>query len=221
MFVVLDTETTGRSYAKGDRLVEVGAIKFDNRQRLSEYHKYINPMCSMSIGAFKVHGLSDNFLSDKEKFSDIAEGLYEYLKGTTLVIHNAPFDLGFLNHEFEECGFGKISDVCEVVDTLIMARKIYPGQRNSLDALCKRLGVDLSSRTKHGALLDANLLAEVYLIMTSKQHSMEISARKNKANASVKLSAKNFVKYPSEEEIAGHEEFIKKFSLNFDENNNF
>lgn len=210
-FVVLDTETTGRSYFKGDRLIEIGACKYVNRVMVSEYHQYINPQCAVSHGALKVHGLSDQFLQDKPLFSDVADEFVDFISGSALVIHNAPFDLGFLDNELSELGMEKLSGIYEVIDTLPMARKMYPGQRNSLDALCKRLGVDNQMRLKHGALLDAKLLAEVYLIITARQNSITIGAEHVSKTIVKKITSENYLKKASTEEISAHREFLRQF----------
>lgn len=217
-FVVLDTETTGRSFFQGDRLIEIGACKYDDRVLVEEYHCYINPQCKVSEGALRVHGLSDQFLKDKQLFAEVADSFLEFISGCVLVIHNAQFDLGFLDNELGECGLSKLTGSYEVVDTLAMARKIYPGQRNNLDALCKRLGVDNRQRTKHGALLDARLLAEVYLIMTSKQNALKLAGfEKNKELAGAKqIAYKNFVKAANSAEIIEHKEFYKNILPEFD-----
>lgn len=176
--VFLDTETTGLSPENGDRVVEIGCVEMVNR-RLSgrNLHHYLNPQRRNSEDAVRVHGLSDEFLADKPLFAAIADELLDYLQGAELVIHNAAFDLGFLDEELRRIGRGPLrSHVTGVVDTLLMAREAYPGKSNSLDALCKRLQVDHSSRTLHGALLDAGLLAEVYIRMTRGQESLVIDA---------------------------------------------
>ena len=214
-FVVLDTETTGRSFFQGDRLIEIGACKYENRELISEYHVYINPKCPVSPGALKVHGLSDQFLSDKQEFSEVFQGFLDFIADAPLVIHNAPFDLGFLDNELHEQGVAKITGNNQIIDTLPMARKLYPGQRNSLDALCRRLGVDASSRVKHGALLDAKLLAEVYLIMTSKQHTITIADKRNNKEQvqADPVGSDNFIVKIAEKELHAHEKFLQKYEL--------
>lgn len=209
MYVVLDTETTGRSFYKGDRLIEIGAVKYEGSKQVGEYHAYIQPDCAVSIGALKVHGLSDQFLSDKPGFAEIAQSFLEFVETAPLVIHNAPFDIGFLDNELAEFGFEKLTGRNEIIDTLPMARKMYPGQRNSLDALCKRLGIDASMRVKHGALLDAKLLAEVYLQMTSKQNTMSIQSKAGIAQVyTVERSGKNFYQGPSDSDLALHNKYF-------------
>jgi DNA polymerase III subunit epsilon len=161
--IVLDTETTGTDHAKGDRVIEIGCVELLNHIPTGKtYHVYINPQCPVSAGAFAVHGLSDDFLADKPVFAAIADGFVSFIGDAHLVIHNAAFDIGFLNAEFARTGH-KALNLSDVVDTLTMARRKHPGAANNLDALCSRYGIDNSRRTKHGALLDAEILAEVYI----------------------------------------------------------
>jgi DNA polymerase-3 subunit epsilon len=170
--IVLDTETTGLEPAAGHRIIEIGCVELIDRKLTGgRFHVYLNPERDIDAGAVAVHGLSREFLSDKPRFADVAPDLLGYLTGAELIIHNAPFDVGFLNHELRRWGngFGVITDHCSVLDTLVLAKKKHPGQRNSLDALCKRYGVNNSHRDLHGALLDAEILAEVYLAMTGGQ----------------------------------------------------
>jgi DNA polymerase III subunit epsilon len=174
--IFLDTETTGLSPESGDRIIEIGCVELVNR-RLSGHdkHFYLNPERLNSEDAYKIHGLSDDFLADKPLFAAIADDLLAYLDGAEVVIHNAAFDVGFLNLELQRLGRPPITaHVHEITDSLQMAREIYPGKANSLDALCKRLEVDNAHRTVHGALLDAGLLAEVYLRMTRGQNTLGI-----------------------------------------------
>jgi DNA polymerase III subunit epsilon len=160
--IVLDTETTGLSPAMGDRLVEIGCVELINHLPSGKtYHVYINPQRSMPEEAFRVHGLSDEFLADKPVFSAIAADFRAFIGDATLIIHNAPFDMGFLNAELEKVGQPRLTN--EVIDTVMLARNVHPGARVSLDALCKHYGIDNSRRTLHGALLDSEILAEVYL----------------------------------------------------------
>jgi len=170
--VVLDTETTGLDPAEGHRIIEIGCVELVNRRLTgNRFHIYLNPERDIDPGAVEVHGLSAEFLADKPRFADIAEDLLAYIKGAELIIHNAPFDLGFLDHELRLLPgrFASITEYCTVLDTLTLARKKHPGQRNNLDALCKRYDVDNRHRELHGALLDAEILAEVYLAMTGGQ----------------------------------------------------
>jgi DNA polymerase III subunit epsilon len=174
--VVLDTETTGLNPADGHRIIEIGCVEIlDRRITGNRFHVYLNPDREIDAGAIEVHGLDNRFLSDKPRFPDIAADFLEYVKGAELVIHNAPFDVGFINSELRLTEQeGEITDYCGVLDTLAFARKKHPGQRNGLDALCKRYDVDNSHRDLHGALLDAEILAEVYLAMTGGQFSLAL-----------------------------------------------
>ena len=172
--VILDTETTGLEASQGHRIIEVGCIELVGRRYTqNNFHRYINPEREIDRGAIEVHGITNESLADKPKFFELAKELWDYLEGAELIIHNAAFDIGFLNAEFGRVGFTRrIDQVCEVTDTVAMARKMHPGQRVSLDALCKRYEVDNSGRDLHGALLDARLLADVYLSMTGGQNRL-------------------------------------------------
>ncbi len=171
--IVLDTETTGLEPQLGHRIIEIGCVELINRRLTgNHYHQYINPVREVESGAIEVHGITNEFLVDKPRFEQIAGKFLEFIKGAELVIHNAPFDVGFINHEFNRIGIPPVTEVCPVLDTLVMSRQKHPGQRNSLDALCKRYGVDNSQRDLHGALLDAEILADVYLIMTGGQTAL-------------------------------------------------
>jgi DNA polymerase-3 subunit epsilon len=173
--VVLDTETTGLNPQEGHRIIEIGCVELVNR-RLTQnrFHVYINPDRTIDQGAIEVHGITNEFLEDKPRFEDIAEDFIAFIRGAELIIHNAPFDVGFINHEFSRLNneTGNVADYSGVFDTLTFARKKHPGQRNSLDALCKRYGIDNSHRDLHGALLDAEILADVFLVMTGGQFSL-------------------------------------------------
>ncbi|MCC5793045.1 MAG: DNA polymerase III subunit epsilon [Legionellaceae bacterium] len=172
--IVLDTETTGIGHELGHRVIEIGCVEMIDRTLTGKhYHVYINPEREVDDGAFKVHGISNGFLADKPVFSEIIDDFIRFVDGAELVIHNAPFDMGFLNAELKRCQWRRsLEQHCRVLDTLDLARKKHPGQRNSLDALCKRYDVDNSNRERHGALLDAEILAFVYLAMTGGQISM-------------------------------------------------
>lgn len=174
--IVLDTETTGLNPRTGDRVIEIGCVELMNRRLTgNNFHSYINPERDSEEGALAVHGLTTEFLSDKPKFAEIAGELCEYLKDAEIIIHNAPFDIGFLDAEFERLKIPRFNQqVGEVIDTLVQAKEMYPGKRNSLDALCDRYGISNAHRALHGALLDAELLAEVYLAMTRGQNSLTI-----------------------------------------------
>jgi DNA polymerase-3 subunit epsilon len=172
---VLDTETTGLEPEQGHRIIEIGCVELvDRRLTGNDYHQYLQPDRLIDDGALEVHGITNDFLQDKPRIQEIAVDFLDYIRGAELVIHNAPFDVGFLNHELKLLGesWGDISTYCGVVDTLAMARQKHPGQKNSLDALCKRYSIDNSARELHGALLDARILAEVYLAMTGGQTSL-------------------------------------------------
>lgn len=182
--IVLDTETTGLEPSQGHRIIEIGCVElFERRPTGNNFHQYLQPDRLIDPGAIEVHGITNEFLEDKPRFSDISDDLLTYLEGAQLIIHNAPFDTGFLNHEFGLLADGQpqVEDVCTVVDTLIMARRMHPGQRNSLDALCARYEIDNTRREKHGALLDAEILADVYLAMTGGQVSLSLDAEEEGA----------------------------------------
>ncbi|MBJ7311171.1 DNA polymerase III subunit epsilon [Rugamonas sp. CCM 8940] len=172
--IVLDTETTGINPKLGNRILEIGCVELENRMLTgNNFHAYINPERDSEEGALNVHGLTTEFLSDKPKFHEIVEQLRTYIAGAEVIIHNAPFDLGFLNHEFKRLNLPSFSEhIGGVIDTLVQAKELHPGKRNSLDALCDRYGVSNSHRKLHGALLDAELLADVYLSMTRGQNSL-------------------------------------------------
>lgn len=174
--IVLDTETTGLNPRDGHRIIEVACIELVNRRLTGRHlHKYMNPEREIDAGAQAVHGITLEFLADKPKFADIVDEFLEFINGAQLIIHNAPFDLGFLNAELDRLGRVPVETVCRgVIDTLREAKELHPGKRNSLDALCERYEIDNSSRTLHGALLDTELLAEVYLAMTRGQNSLMI-----------------------------------------------
>jgi len=177
--IVLDTETTGLEPSQGHRIIEIGCVELrDRRVTGHDYHQYLQPDREIDGGAIEVHGITNEFLEDKPRFDDVVKDFVEYVRGSELIIHNAPFDVGFINHELARMGreWGKIEDHCRVLDTLAMARDLHPGQRNSLDALCKRYDVDNSARELHGALLDARILADVYLAMTGGQASLVLGA---------------------------------------------
>ncbi len=213
--IVLDTETTGLSAEGGDRIIELGCVELLNRKLTgNNLHLYFNPGRDSHEDALKVHGISNEFLKDKPKFADMAEEILQYLQGAEIIIHNAAFDVGFLNKELELTGrppFG--SFVAGITDTLAMAKEMYPGKRNSLDALCDRLGVDNSSRTLHGALLDAELLADVYINLTRGQDALLIAdeAQEEEGGGSLKVAPIDLsrialqVLRASDEELAEHE----------------
>ncbi len=173
--VVLDTETTGLNPQEGHRIIEIGCVELVNRRLTGKrFHVYINPERIIDDGAIEVHGITNEFLEDKPTFTGVVDDFIAFIQGAELVIHNAPFDVGFINYEFSRLnnGTGTVADYSKVFDTLTYARKKHPGQRNSLDALCKRYSIDNSHRELHGALLDAEILADVFLLMTGGQSSL-------------------------------------------------
>jgi DNA polymerase-3 subunit epsilon len=213
--IFLDTETTGLSAENGDRIVEIGCVELLNRKLTgNNLHFYLNPERESHEDALKVHGLNNEFLKDKPKFGEVADQLIEYLQGAEILIHNAPFDVGFINKELELQNRPPLKTfVSSVVDTMAMAKDLYPGKRNSLDGLCDRLGVDNSGRTLHGALLDAELLADVYIYMTRGQDALLIDVEdsndsKKRAAAIDLQSLKLAVITASEQELAAHEEVL-------------
>lgn len=211
--IVLDTETTGLHARLGDRVLEIGCVELLGRS-VSErhFHRYLNPERKIDEGAAKVHGLSEEFLADKPKFAEIAKQFVDYVGGAELIIHNAAFDVEFLDRELAMAGLQKLSDYCpSIIDTLAMARELHPGKRNGLDALCERYAISNSHRTLHGALLDARLLAEVYLALTRGQESlvMELEAPSEAAVAAARVDAKKLtVLRATEEETAAHEKIL-------------
>lgn len=216
--IILDTETTGLSPEHGHRIIEVGCLEVVNRKITgSTYHQYINPDRDIEREAEQVHGISTQFLSDKPRFVEIADELIDYIKGAELIIHNAPFDVGFLDHEFKLLKLDvKIETICTVTDSLTLARRKHPGQRNSLDALCSRYSVDNSNRDLHGALLDAELLAQVYLIMTGGQTQLFAQASTNNSTTSA-ADIRRFAQDRQQtaiiaataEELRAHEAFLE------------
>ncbi|MCE7914502.1 MAG: DNA polymerase III subunit epsilon [Nitrosomonas sp. PRO4] len=179
--IILDTETTGLDYKQGHRIVELAAVELSNRQFSGHhFHYYLNPERDSDDGALQVHGLSSEFLQDKPKFHEISAEFLNFIQGAELIIHNAPFDVGFLNHELSLVDLQPLDNYClQITDTLKLAKELHPGKRNNLDALCERYNIDNSRRTLHGALLDAELLAEVYLAMTRGQESLLIDLGQN------------------------------------------
>ncbi|MCB1696021.1 MAG: DNA polymerase III subunit epsilon [Halioglobus sp.] len=176
--IVLDTETTGLEASQGHRIIEIGCVELINRRLTgNHYHQYINPQREIDQGAIEVHGITSEFLTDKPLFAQVAADFVDFISGAELIIHNAPFDLGFLDAELQRLPtqYGAVRELCAVIDTLVMARAKHPGQRNNLDALCQRYDVDNSQRDLHGALLDAEILADVYLAMTGGQTTFQLS----------------------------------------------
>ncbi|MFM7658199.1 MAG: DNA polymerase III subunit epsilon [Burkholderiaceae bacterium] len=209
--IILDTETTGLNPKSGDRIIEIGCVEMVNRRLTgNNFHYYINPERDSDPGALAVHGLTTEFLSDKPKFSDIVDTLCDFVRDAEIIIHNAPFDLGFLDAEFERLGKSNfMAYVHQVTDTLAQAKELFPGKRNSLDALCERYQVSNAHRTLHGALLDAELLAEVYLAMTRGQDSLtmdlQVGGEGYEANGAGIPIADILVVPPTADELAEHE----------------
>ena len=223
--IVLDTETTGLEPSQGHRIIEIGCVELIERKLTgNHYHQYINPEREVEQGALDVHGISNEFLSEKPLFINIIDDFLDYVKDSELVIHNAPFDVGFINHELhlaqQQTGknYGVIEDYCSVLDTLDYARKKHPGQKNSLDALCKRYSVDNSQRDLHGALLDSEILADVYLLMTGGQASLSLDAElsgtpesSSSANKTVSRSGQSFIVHRADViEQQAHDDFMAK-----------
>ena len=175
--IVLDTETTGLDPRQGHRIIEIGGVELINRRLTGQhFHEYLQPDRQIDPAAMEVHGITNEFLADKPRFPDIAQAFLDFVRDAELIIHNAPFDIGFLDHELTRMKHSnsRMSDCCQIMDTLVLARRLHPGQRNTLDALCKRYEVDNARRTLHGALLDAEILADVYLAMTGGQVSLSL-----------------------------------------------
>lgn len=222
--VVLDTETTGLEVSDGHRVIEIGAVEIVNRVVTDRfYHQYLNPERAIDAGAQEVHGISVEFLQDKPLFADVCEEFLEFVKDSNLIIHNAEFDIGFLDHELQCIGHSvkDIKQLCTVTDSLYEARKMHPGQRNSLDALCKRYSIDNTHRELHGALLDAQILADVYLAMTGGQVDLTLDSdlhtqahTHNTANQLTDKVHKLKVVHASAEELAEHEKLLEKISHN-------
>lgn len=215
--IVLDTETTGLEPAQGHRIIEIGCVELVGRRLTGRhYHQYINPEREVDAGAFAVHGISNAMLADKPVFARIAKEFLEFVGDAELIIHNAAFDIGFLDHEIRmiKPGYAGMRETCSVIDTLLLARAKHPGQKNNLDALCKRYGVDNSQRDLHGALLDAEILADVYLMMTGGQTSLHLGGNqeKNEENNQneIRRLPPNRQQLPvikaSEQELAAHSE---------------
>jgi DNA polymerase-3 subunit epsilon len=222
--IVLDTETTGTDHAKGDRIIEIGCVELLNHIPTGKtYHVYINPEYEVSAGAFNVHGLSNAFLADKPVFAAIADEFMEFIRDARLVIHNAPFDIGFINAEFARTGHAPLN-LSDVVDTLILARRKHPGAANNLDALCTRYGIDNAKRTKHGALLDSEILADVYIeLIGGRQVGFDLSAQPAKGSGLVAGNAaagprdakpRPMISRLTDAERAAHAAFIEQLGAN-------
>ncbi|MBK6981038.1 MAG: DNA polymerase III subunit epsilon [Betaproteobacteria bacterium] len=213
--IVLDTETTGLDASEGHRVIEIACVElFDRRPTGRNFHRYLNPGREIDPGAIQIHGLTTDFLADKPRFPDIADEFVEFVEGAELLIHNASFDAGFLDAEFTLMGRPGIATICPITDTLAMAREIHPGKRNSLDALCERYQVDNSTRSLHGALLDAQLLADVWLAMTRGQDALDISLEAASdapaAAGEPTRPARLVVVRASEEELSAHAEMCER-----------
>lgn len=214
--IVLDTETTGIDPNEGHRIIEIGCVEVVERQLTGRnYHVYINPEREVEAEAITVHGITNEFLTDKPKFAEIADEFFEFIKGAELVIHNAAFDVGFMDSEFARLKpVRKTADHCGIVDTLAIARAKHPGQKNNLDALCKRYGVDNSNRDLHGALLDAEILADVYLLMTGGQTALSLDSGAGDDGSAGGLRRISSERQPlavvraSDEEAEAHEAFM-------------
>jgi DNA polymerase-3 subunit epsilon len=222
----MDTETTGLDPKSGDKIIEIGAVELIERKLTHKnYHQYIQPERDVPEDAIAVHGITNEFLEDKPIFSDVVDDFMEFVAGAELIIHNAPFDVGFINHELsllKNNRWGKIEDHCTITDSLKMARKSFPGQRNTLDALCKRFGIDNSNRTLHGALLDSEILADVYLAMTGGQTALSLH-EEYEGNASgnvVQLDVnrpKLKVLKATDDELMRHQQKLEAISKKFGE----
>ncbi len=211
--IFLDTETTGLYPAQGHRIIEVAAVEVVNRRvTKNHFHVYINPDREIDAGAQEVHGISLEFLQDKPRFADIAADLIAFIADAELIAHNAPFDVGFLNSEFGMLGLKTVEEItAKITDTLKIAKEMRPGQRNNLDALCKHFGIDNSKRTLHGALLDAELLADVYMAMTRGQESLMMALDEPAQAVSRMVEVDNapvLVKLANADELAAHEEYL-------------
>lgn len=219
--IVLDTETTGLEPSQGHRIIEIGCVEMINRRLTgNNYHQFLQPDREIDEGAQAVHGISNEFLADKPRFVDVIKDFIEYLDGAELIIHNAPFDVGFIDHEFKLVGaeYGNVATYCSVVDTLVMARKMRPGKKNNLDVLCKEYEVNNAHRELHGALLDAELLAEVYLRMTGGQSALSLESEDVSDNADGVAVTKKLsddrkpirVIQANDEELKAHQSIVEK-----------
>jgi DNA polymerase-3 subunit epsilon len=221
--IVLDTETTGLEPEQGHRVIEIGCVELENRELTGRhYHVYINPEREVEDSAVEVHGITNEFLADKPVFRDVAEDFLAFIRGAELVIHNAPFDVGFMDHEFNLLneGYPLTRDVCGVTDSLVLARKKHPGQKNNLDVLCRRYGIDNSNRELHGALLDAEILAMVYLAMTGGQTALSLDEGDAGQAGGSEIERLSTDRKPlpvleaSEEEAQRHREFLDRMAEN-------
>jgi DNA polymerase-3 subunit epsilon len=222
--IVLDTETTGLSTADGNRIIEIGCVELVNRRLTGEtFHQYINPERDSEAGALEVHGITTEFLADKPKFADVFDDFMRFIEGAELIIHNAAFDIGFLDYELSKIKSEKrrIKDICTVLDTLKLAKEKHPGQKNNLDALCRRYSIDNFNRDLHGALLDSEILADVYLAMTGGQVSLSLAAdqgqpaaEKSTDQAIKKIHVKGTLKVikADKHELSAHHTMLEKLN---------
>ncbi len=219
--IVLDTETTGLDPQQGHKIIEIGCVELVNRRLTGKhYHQYLQPDRQIDEGAIQVHGITNEFLKDKPRFVDCVDAFLSFISGAELIIHNAPFDVGFLDWELKllDSEKGYIQDVCQILDTLVLARSMHPGQKNSLDALCRRYDIDNSHRELHGALLDAEILADVYLLMTGGQTlltfssgaSEEQNTDKNEVLSPLKQTAHLKVIHAAQDELTAHHKIVDK-----------
>ena len=224
--IILDTETTGLETLEGHRIIEIGCVELiDRRLTGNHYHQYLQPDRAIDEGAIEIHGITNESLEDKPRFSDVVDEFLDFIKDAELVIHNASFDVGFINYELSLLGkkFGKVEDGCRILDTLALAREMHPGQRNSLDALCKRYEIDNSGRALHGALLDSEILADVYLAMTGGQTSLLLDAEQYSQSANQKVRKAVLkdrlplkVIRPSDAEQTAHDAYLDRLDENAD-----
>lgn len=219
--VILDTETTGIDPKKGHRIIEIGCVEvIDRRITKNNYHQYIQPDREIDAEAIEVHGITNEFLADKPRFNEIVTEFMQFIEGAELVIHNAAFDVGFIDHELQQLqqGWKTVADYCTVMDTLALARQLHPGQKNNLDILCRRYSVDNSGRDLHGALLDAELLADVYLAMTGGQVSL-LAEENNQTGQTIQTEIRRVTRagalpliQPNETEYQAHLEYLERIN---------
>ncbi|MEP1743608.1 MAG: DNA polymerase III subunit epsilon [Kangiellaceae bacterium] len=222
--IILDTETTGLEPTQGHKIIEIGCVEMIDRKLTgNHFHVYLNPKREIDEGAIEVHGITNEFLADKPLFQDVIDDFLEYVKGAELVIHNAPFDIGFLDWEIKmlDRKLGKMSDYCSILDTLVLARQMHPGQKNNLDALCKRYFIDNSHRDLHGALLDSEILADVYLGMTGGQTDLTLTHKQdyltsNRDKEGVRRLSEDREPFKvirsSEQELSDHQKYLQQIA---------
>jgi len=223
--IILDTETTGMSVEAGHRIIEIGAVEIlDRRMTGNNYQTYLNPKRSIDPGSIAVHGITNDDVADKPEFKEVMQEFLSFIQDTELLIHNAPFDTAFINHEFSLAGYGKkIEDLCEIKDTLPIARKTHPGKRNSLDALCSRYNVDKSNRELHGALIDAKLLGQVYLLMTGGQvgffgDDQNLNEQQTNNPLNIDLSERKIMTVElSNEDLEEHQQYLEDLLADSDQ----